>query len=292
MFSTRRSLLLLIGLPLAFVATAMAGDVVALTNDAIVKMVKTGLGEGLILSMIQSQPGRYTLTPDDLLRLKGQGVSEAILTAMVGKFSGTSGNVDTTIPPVGDLNDPMVPHDSGIYVYTKDRDGKPKMIALERASYQGTKMGIGPCSFTGGLIPCKLKAILPGASASIRTDDSNPVFYFYFDDKAPGLGGRSYFAAGNVSNPNQFSLVKLEVKKSNRETVISKAGAGGISWGTDAHSMVDFKSERIRTGLYKVVLSTPPLPGQYCFSSTMAGAWGLLAGGGGDLLDFAVSERQ
>jgi hypothetical protein len=67
-----------------------------LTNDSIVKMVKGGLGEDLVLTMIQNQPGKYSLSPDSLVKLKQQGVSEKLLAAMVSKGSANtapSGNV-------------------------------------------------------------------------------------------------------------------------------------------------------------------------------------------------------
>ena len=47
-----------------------------LTNDSVWKMVKSGLGEELILSMVQGQPGRYSLTPEELVASKKAGVSE------------------------------------------------------------------------------------------------------------------------------------------------------------------------------------------------------------------------
>lgn len=56
-----------------------------LTNDSIIKLVKAGLGEGLLITMVQSQPGRYSLTPDDLVKLKKEGVPDKILAAMVAK---------------------------------------------------------------------------------------------------------------------------------------------------------------------------------------------------------------
>lgn len=58
-----------------------------LTNDSIVKMVKSGLGEGVVVSMIQTQPGKYSLTADDLIKLKEAGVSDKILAAMIAKGS-------------------------------------------------------------------------------------------------------------------------------------------------------------------------------------------------------------
>jgi hypothetical protein len=38
--------------------------------------------------MIQNQPGKYTLTPDAMVKLKQQGVSDKVLGAVVAKGSG------------------------------------------------------------------------------------------------------------------------------------------------------------------------------------------------------------
>jgi hypothetical protein len=192
----------------------------------------------------------------------------------------------------GNPNDPMSPHDSGIYLYTKDRDGSIKMIPLERAAYQGTK--------TGGLkdhIPFASKharAVIPGPRANIRAIDSRPEFYFYFEDKAAGLG-KTYFGVQNLSNPNQFALVKLEVTKTSRETVIFQVNAlGDVKTGTQTNAMVPFRSERLRPGLYKVVPTTGMEPGEYCFlaSTPLVGAYAAGAMGAVDIFDFAISESQ
>src|SRR5580700_1589139 len=70
----RGGIMKILGLSLALTVAAGAQDV--LTNDAVSKMVKAGLGEGVIVSMIQTQPGKYSLSPDDLLKLKHDGASD------------------------------------------------------------------------------------------------------------------------------------------------------------------------------------------------------------------------
>jgi hypothetical protein len=70
---------------LFFAFTLLTGAQEILTNESIAKMAKAGLGESLIISMIQNQPGKYSLTPDDLLKLKKEGVSEKVLATMVNK---------------------------------------------------------------------------------------------------------------------------------------------------------------------------------------------------------------
>ncbi len=141
---------------------------------------------------------------------------------------------------------------------------------------------------TYGIKKAKEKAVIPGARAVVRTTDTSPVFYFYFDDKAAGLGKGLF--GGNVSNPNQFALIKLDVNKSNRETTIAEFGAFGASQGTSTKAMTTFKSERIRNGLYKVVPSAPLQQGEYCFLASFgAGAFGAGAAGAIDIFDFGVS---
>lgn len=60
---------------LALVLTVCLAQSV-LTNDAILKMARAGLGEEILVSTIKAQPGRYTTTPDDLIALKGAGGTE------------------------------------------------------------------------------------------------------------------------------------------------------------------------------------------------------------------------
>ena len=119
-------------------------------------------------------------------------------------------------------------------------------------------------AMTYGIAKVKTKAVIPGPHSSIRDSESSSVFYFYFEDKAAGLGKTSAFQVGNLSSPNQFALVKLQMNKNNRETVIGEFNSFEASSGTDSKDMVQFKSERIRSGVYKVNAGSLQ-PGEYCF---------------------------
>lgn len=48
-------------------------------------MLKAGISEDLVSSTINQQPGKYSLSPDDLIGLKTAGVSEKIIAAMLHK---------------------------------------------------------------------------------------------------------------------------------------------------------------------------------------------------------------
>jgi hypothetical protein len=86
----------------AFVFLVCAGVLAfsqdALTNDAIVKMVKAGLSETVILSMINLQRGDYSTKVDDLIALKQAGVSDKLVSAMAAKASGAPSPAATASP--------------------------------------------------------------------------------------------------------------------------------------------------------------------------------------------------
>jgi hypothetical protein len=60
-----------------------------LDNDAVLKLVKAGLSDDVIVGMVTRTPGKYSTTPNDVIALKDAGVSDRIITAIVGK-SGAS----------------------------------------------------------------------------------------------------------------------------------------------------------------------------------------------------------
>src|SRR5271168_2221505 len=61
----------------------------SLNNDGVIKLVKAGLSDDLIISTINSQPGTYDTSPDGLIALKKANISDAVVAAIVKKASGT-----------------------------------------------------------------------------------------------------------------------------------------------------------------------------------------------------------
>ncbi len=285
-------------------ATAPAPTPQGLSIDGVIAMAQAGLSEDVIIARLRKEDKAFDLSTDDMIRLKKANISDAVMKVMldpkaeikpaqtfvqvpvipggIAKPSGATPSNDAVVP--GDPNDPTVAHDSGIYLYTKNREGKPEMIVLERAAYHGTKTGgIFGSAMTYGIMKAKSKAVVSGAHAGSRTSDGNPVFYFYFDDKAAGLG-KSYFGGSSLSSPNQFVMLKLDVGKSSRDTIVGEFGAFGASTGAREKSMVGFKSERIRPGLYKVTPDGTMEPGEYCFFANVEHD--------ADMFDFGVNPAQ
>ncbi|MGO9318480.1 MAG: hypothetical protein ACLPXT_13520 [Terracidiphilus sp.] len=59
----------------------------ALNNDAIIKLVKAGMSDDLIVTTINAQPGNYDVSPDGLIALKTGGASDKVVSAIVLKAS-------------------------------------------------------------------------------------------------------------------------------------------------------------------------------------------------------------
>ena len=91
-------------LVLAIVASAQE----TLTNAAVVKMVKGGLGEDVIVSAIQSRPGAYDLSSDQLVTLKQQGLGDKVLAAMLAK--GSSAPATSAVAPTPVRNEGKLPY--------------------------------------------------------------------------------------------------------------------------------------------------------------------------------------
>ena len=57
----------------------------SLNNEAVIKMVKAGLSDDLIITTINVMPGSYDTTPDGLIALKSAGASDKVVGAIVSK---------------------------------------------------------------------------------------------------------------------------------------------------------------------------------------------------------------
>lgn len=56
-----------------------------LNNDAVIKLVKAGLSEDLIISTISASPGTYDTSADGLIELKSAGASDKVVSAIMQK---------------------------------------------------------------------------------------------------------------------------------------------------------------------------------------------------------------
>lgn len=266
-------------------STPLATGSKALTNADVLKMVEGKLSDDLIVSKVRVSACGFDTSTDTILKLKSQGVSDAVIEAMVNCGKPVVQPSATAAPPA-DPNNPLSPHSPGIYLLTKSQGGN-RLTRLEASSYQGSKSsGVFSSGMSMGFKKAKWKAELAGAHATLRTLDSSPVFWFYFEDAAQSFGHGG--PMGQVSKPEDFALARMEDHKNDRELVVGQASAFGNSTGLRSKDIVAVDVQEISPGIYKVTLSMALEPGEYCFVPPgSAAAFGMA---GGQLYDFGVDK--
>jgi hypothetical protein len=286
-------ILLLIVPIMAAAEGAQTTGAAPLTNDDIIKLVQLKFGDNVVVAKIKSSPCKFDTSMDALAKLKAAGVSDAVMQAMMEPGAPASPN--SSAAPAGpppDPNNPSAEHDAGIY-YVRQNPGGRCMTQLEPTAYSGTKSGgMFTSAMTYGIAKAKWKAIVRGEKSSIRTSESRPTFYFYFEQRKGTLSNSGAWMAwfGGLSSPNQFTLARFESKKSDRELVVGEFGAWGGSTGTRSKDVVDFDFEKIAPGIYKIAPRDDMQPGEYCFFYT--GQNNSMGMGGGNLFDFGINPAE
>ena len=259
----------------------------ALTNADVLKMVEAKLSDDLIIGKIRASACAFDTSTDTILKLKSQGISDAVIQAMVAAGARPA-QASTSAAPPADPNDPKSPHDAGIYWLPKERRDKA-MVQMEPAVYSaGKSSGMFKMAMTYGMSKAKWKAVVKDPRAKLRISESLPEFWFYFEEKSHGLSN-SGFSSG-ASSPNEFILARMEQKGSERELVVGELGAFGASTGTRSKDVVEVTFVKVAAGTYKVTPNQAIPAGEYCFF--YAGTNVAMGATGGKLFDFGIDRAQ
>jgi hypothetical protein len=78
----------------------------ALNNDSIIKLVKAGLSDDLIVSTINASPGTYDTSADGIIALKTADASDKVVSAIVMKASAPPPTPSVPIPPPAPVANP------------------------------------------------------------------------------------------------------------------------------------------------------------------------------------------
>ena len=258
-----------------------------MTNDEVISLSKAGLSPGIIISKIRSGKSNFDLSTDSLIKLKQSGVPDDIVAAMLEAKSGkpSSSAISNTMAGGDDPNNPMAKHSYGIYLY-EVRGERRKMTQLApNVSAQNRTGGTFTSSLTYGISKVKVKSNLPGRNASLQIKDTQPVFYFYLDVSSGGLNT----ASGIPSSPNEFAMIRFNQRSDNREVTIGKVNAFGGKGGLSDEYVVQFNSEDMGNGVYKVTPAAPLRTGEYAFYLLNSGNSNASAAVGAKFFDFGVN---
>lgn len=247
----------------------------ALTNDSIVKMVKAGLGEDIIVSTIKSQPGQYGITADDLITLKTGGVSDKIIAAMMEKNSGApsaapapSGNpLAAAVTPAAAATPAPVVNEIGVY-YSKA--GKWTDLSPELVNFKtgGVLKTIG----TAGVLKGDVNGHLNGLHSPNQL--KTPVELLVYTPEG--------------TNITEYQLLRLRDQKDSREFRTVTGGVFHASGGATRDAM-PFEGKKVAARTYTV--SLPGIaPGDYGLLPPPTGDGTGSSGRIGKLYTFRVIE--
>lgn len=228
-----------------------------LTNESIKSLVSAGLSAETIISMVNTQPGQYSLDADSVVALKKAGVPEKVIDAMI---NATTRTPDLTSATPAETPSITIPNDPGLYAVVSD--GSLRHIAGRPTSFvrTGSLLASG---LTAGIHARRMNTQIAGESAYV-TVGHKPVFYYRVAQNAP-----DQVVPGTLS----LILTQMTVKPGRRQFELDANGILRKSQGISVRHQSNFDAQEIEPGVYE--LRPDELKsGQYAFFLYVAGPIG------------------
>ncbi len=214
-----------------------------MTNDAIIKMVKGGMSESLIVSLVSQQPGKYSTSVDELIALKNAGVSDKVVAAMAAKAAGIS------VAPPAAASAPVASPDARmeIGVYFKKDDAWTEVLP-EVVNWKtgGTLKSLA----TAGVVKKDLNGNLNGPAS--RNTIKSPMEFLIVTAEGVAI--------------TEYQLIRLRPNKDYREFRTVTGGIMNQQSGA-MRDMVPFEGKKLSPRNFTVVLPANLGAGEYGFLS-------------------------
>ncbi len=244
----------------------------ALNNEGIVKLVKAGLSEDLIVSMVNNQPGNYSLTADDVIALKQAGVSDKIIAAMVARGSATPtplpGGSMLPAPPATAAQPTII--DVGVYYRKADQwiEVTPEVVNWKTGGAVKNLASMG-------VVKKDINGNIPGPHS--HTSISHPAQFAIYTPEAVAI--------------SEYQLIRLRAKEDYREFRTMTGGVFNQKSGA-MRDMVEFEGKKISSRLYAVNLPESLEPGEYGFIclGSAGGAGGMTSLSMGKMYSFTLTR--
>lgn len=209
----------------------------ALTNDSVIKLEKAGLGDDIIIQTINSQPGQYSTSANDLAALKSAGVSQRVIAAMIVK--GT-----TAAPAAVQASATSIPGVDEVGVYYKSRDDK--WVEMEPEIVNFKSGGFMKSLVTDGIVKMDRNGHLPGRSSKLAL--TKPVEILIYTPEGTA--------------PEEYQLLKMRVNSNNREFRSMTGGVFHSSTGGQRDN-IDFTTTKLGPRRYTFTLDKDIVPAEY-----------------------------
>lgn len=224
-------------------ACALAFQQDVLTNEAVLKMVKAGLSETVILATVGQKPGNYSTKIDDLIALKQAGVSDKIVAAMAGKVSGLPNSSPGSTTAAAPTAAPTM--EIGVY-FNKANEWVEVLPEVVNWKTGGTLKNLA----SAGVVKKDLNGNITGPGS--RNSVKSPLDFLIV-------------AAEGVSI-TEYQLIRLRPNKDYREFRTVTGGILNQQSGA-MRDMVPFESKKLAPRTFSVVLPNNLGAGEYGFLS-------------------------
>lgn len=211
-----------------------------MNNDAVIKLVKAGLSDDIIVTTINSSAGAYDTSANGLIALKKGGASDKVISAILLKSSGATPAPAAAAPSASALP----PGIDDIGVYFKDKTGAWADVHPEIVNFKSG--GVLKSLATDGLVKGDMNGHVPGAHSQLQA--TFPVVFAVYVPEGVDI--------------EEYQLLRLREHSDNREF---RSTTGGVfhSSGGAQRDRVEMKYVKLAPRLYQVTLDSALGKGEY-----------------------------
>ncbi len=212
----------------------------ALTNQDVIKMVQAGLGDEVVIAKIREAPQvSFKLSPDDLVSLHKDGVSEHVVQAML----------DRNRPAPQSPEKEMATH-LGMDIIDVSLKAQDRTVPLVLVRGEMSTAGFGPWN--------NIFMNYQGLHARERISDRHPILLV--KSSAPIADRRYFIGKLDVDSRNKVRSLKIS---SGRQGLKAAFGSTVGFLSPDPDWTVPFDAVEESPGLWRVTPKTNLEPGEY-----------------------------
>ena len=208
-----------------------------LNNEAVIKLVKAGLTEDLIITTINASPGTYDSSVDGLIALKSAGVSDKIVAAIITKAnSAPTTTSDKPKAPTDKVDTkPVTSQQIGDDTANTD-SGEPGTAKGSKPIHAGSRIVIAPMGgfetyFAAAVrekkVPITLTVDKTSADFFVVSTDTEWQGFVY------GSGGGSSFSNG--TGGSHFGAAASSTRGLEASIMLIDAHSKDVVWAYEVH---------------------------------------------------------
>jgi hypothetical protein len=203
----------------------------SLSNDSVLKLVKAGLSEDLIVQTVNSQPGKYALGADDIVALKQAGVSDKIIGAMLKKNEApVAGKPTPGVEP--EVSAGGYPNEIGVYI-KRDK----QWIEVQPEVINWKTGGVLKSIASAGIVKGDVNGHLNGGSS--RNKVNTPLEFCIYAPEGVAI--------------TEYQLLRLREQKDYREFRTVTGGVFHVKGGA-TRDLLPFEGNKVASRTFVVTL--------------------------------------